>query len=155
MRQRESTMNDDQNTRKLLGRLFDSEPLAVLATSDQGQPLTSLLAFMATEDLKYLVFLTRRTTRKFANLAEDNRVAMLIDSRSKQPDDFDTALAVTAVGTAEEAGDPDDRKLLKQFLSRHPRLEAFAAFDDVALVKVAVDHYDIVSRFEETTAFRP
>ena len=110
---------------------------------------------MATEDLKYLVFLTRRATRKFANLAEDNRVALLIDNRSKRPDDFDRATAVTAFGTAKEAGGPTARKLLKQFLSKHPRLEGFAASDDVALVKVAVDHYDIVDRFEEMSTFRP
>ena len=61
--------------------LFRSQRFAVLATDDHGQPFPSLMAFAAAEDLRQLVILTERTTRKFANLMANGRVALLIDNR--------------------------------------------------------------------------
>ena len=75
-----------QNTdivKNRLQALFRSQRLAVLSTNEQGQPYGNLVSFVATEDMKNLLFATTRSTRKFANLTTDSRVAMLIDSRTK------------------------------------------------------------------------
>jgi nitroimidazol reductase NimA-like FMN-containing flavoprotein (pyridoxamine 5'-phosphate oxidase superfamily) len=70
-----------ENHKADLISFFRSQPLAVLATHNKGQPYGSLVAFAATHDLDYLIFSTTRSTRKFANLSADPRVAMVIDNR--------------------------------------------------------------------------
>lgn len=82
--------------------LFRTQKLAVLSTHNSGQPYASLVAFVASEDLKHLYFATARTTRKYHNLDLDPRVAMLMDSRSNLDSDIHTAVAVTATGTSAE-----------------------------------------------------
>jgi nitroimidazol reductase NimA-like FMN-containing flavoprotein (pyridoxamine 5'-phosphate oxidase superfamily) len=61
-------MSTDIDIRPVLRALLESQRFAVLATEDQGQPFASLMAFAATDDLRHMVILTERTTRKYANL---------------------------------------------------------------------------------------
>ncbi|NIO06250.1 MAG: pyridoxamine 5'-phosphate oxidase family protein [Proteobacteria bacterium] len=134
--------------RKALKDLFNAQHLGVLATQGGGQPYSSLVAFAATDDLKYLVFATTRATRKYANLSSESRVAMLIDNRTNQDSDFHNAMAVTAMGTAEEVKDSEKDQLVKRYLAKHPYLEGFVTAPTCALLKVRVDKYYLVSRFQ-------
>jgi hypothetical protein len=43
-----------------LARLFKSQKLAVLSTSDEGQPYTNLVAFMAAGDFSSIIFATTK-----------------------------------------------------------------------------------------------
>ncbi len=142
-------MSTVQEIQQVLQQLFLSQRYAVLATDDHGQPFTSLMAFSATEDLLQLVVLTERTRRKFANLKANRRVALLIDNRENKGSDTQDAVAVTAIGDAEEADCATAAALLPQFLSRHPGLSAFAASSSSAVVTVKITSYLLVSRFEQ------
>src|SRR4030042_4347027 len=95
-------MEDLSDLRELLRGLFASQQLAVLATQNGGQPYGNLVAFAECDDLKHLIFVTSRNTRKYTNVTQDERVALLIDSRANQMSDFNKARAVTAIGTAKE-----------------------------------------------------
>ena len=128
--------------------LFTSQPLAVLATHNKGQPYGSLVAFAATDDLNYLVFSTTRSTRKFANLSADPRVAMVIDNRSNHPSDLRFARAVTATGRAEEISRDDSENFMKIYLNKHPHLEDFVASPSSALITIRVEVYYLVTRFQ-------
>ena len=74
--------------RDLLNPLLLSQHLAVLSTYYDGQPYSNLVAFAATNDLKHILFATSRNTRKYDNLCENKKVAMLIDSRKNETSDF-------------------------------------------------------------------
>lgn len=139
---------DESELRKAIKGLLTSQQLAVLATQGGGQPYSSLVAFAATDDLKYLLFATTRTTRKFANLSAESRVAMLVDSRSNQDSDFHNALAVTAMGIAREVNDREREHFLKLYLKKHPYLQEFVESPSCALLSVRVDKYYMVSRFQ-------
>ena len=54
--------------------LLKSQRLAVLATSAEGHPYTSLVAFAETEDLRQVLFASHGKTRKVANIQNDPRV---------------------------------------------------------------------------------
>ena len=95
-------MKDQERLTKALKTLFRTHPLAVLATQNELQPYTSLVAFAASDDLKELLFATTRATRKYANFSSNPRVAMLVDNRSNRLSDFSEAMAVTALGAIEE-----------------------------------------------------
>jgi nitroimidazol reductase NimA-like FMN-containing flavoprotein (pyridoxamine 5'-phosphate oxidase superfamily) len=145
-------MSDQETTESALRELFASQRLAVLATCEEGeQPYANLMAFAVSDDLKSLLLATSRSTRKYANLDADPRVALLIDSRTHQASDIHKAMAVTVLGDAEEVAGAERDRLLRIYLDKHPNLEAFASAPSCALFRVNVRSYYLVRRFQEVT----
>lgn len=142
-------MTDREQLEQRLTQLFTGQKLAVLATQHEGQPYASLIAFAASGDLKELYFATPRATRKFAYLQADPKVALLIDSRSNQDEDIHRAIAATVLGTAAEVAAEEREKVVQRYLAKHPHLEEFAHSPSTAVVRVAVESYYVVSRFQE------
>ncbi len=136
-----------------LRRLFESQKLAVVATQTGGQPYASLVAFVATADLRHLFFITPKTTRKFSNLTSDSRVAVLVNSSVNQESDFHEAISITVTGVAEEIKDPERADVLKLYLSKHPYLEDFARSPSCALIKVSASSYYLVRNFQNVMEF--
>ena len=132
-----------------LNRLLASQQVAVLATHNDGQPYGSLVGFAVSPNLKSLFFATPRTTRKFANIEADARVAMTFDDRTRAESDFYEAVGVTACGRAEEVDKSPRSTNLKRFLARHPHLKEFVMSPNCAFVRVKVDKYVLVRRFQE------
>lgn len=141
-------MENVEQAKKRLQELLGSQKLAVLSTNQQNHPYASLVGFVATDDAKYLIFATARSTRKYANLTDNARIAMLIDSRSNQDADFHEAIATTATGTAEEITGNDRQEILELYLTKHPHLVDFVTSPTCALVRMKVDCYYLVSRFQ-------
>lgn len=139
--QRENLWNSLEN-------LMSSQALGVLATHDHGQPYTSLVAFVCSQDLKQLFFVTGKTTRKYANLKSDPRAALLIDSRSNTPLDIADAMAATATGSVEMVSGDDLVKLKALYLKKHPHLIDFAESPSTQLIKLNVSCYYMVNRFQ-------
>jgi heme iron utilization protein len=145
---RKVKVSDPQKLTEGLHELFFSQPLAVLSTSEEGQPYSSLIAFAASDDLRVLVFVTNRSTRKFMNLAHDPRVSLLMDNRSNEVSDFHNAMAVNANGRAFEIPEAERARFLKLYLGKHPHLEEFALSPGCALVGVQVSRYTVVQQFQ-------
>jgi len=141
-------LKNPSQLKRLLKDLFSSQPFAVLATQSNGQPYGNLVAFVATEDLRSLLFATARGTRKFANIKADPRVAMVMDSRTNQRVDFQKAVAVTATGIVEEVESAERDQLLKLYLLKHPHLKKFVKSPNSVLLRVKVDSYYVVRRFQ-------
>ena len=130
-------------------QLLQNEQLGVLSTEQQGQPYASLVAFAVTIGLGDLVFCTPKTTRKFSNLANNPRVAMLINNCRNQASDIDNAVSVTAVGKATEVVDTSRENLGALFLQKHPHLREFLQAESTALVRIRVQRYFMVRKFQE------
>lgn len=141
-------METDEKFRLRLGKLFRSQNLAALSTHREGQPYSSLVAFYAADDLKHIYFVTPRTTRKFANLTADNRVAVMVNNRTNETSDFHQAISVTAVGKAQVISGSNQEMILRHYLAKHPHLEEFVRSPSCALVQVAVDSYYMVKNFQ-------
>lgn len=141
-------MKTTAHLNKALRELLRTQQLAVLATQGGGQPYGSLVAFVATDDLKHLLFATTRATRKYANLLTESRVAIVVDNRSNRDSDFHEALAVTVMGKAQEVKGSERDRLIELYLSKHPYLEEFVMAPTCALLRVTVDRYYMVSRFQ-------
>jgi nitroimidazol reductase NimA-like FMN-containing flavoprotein (pyridoxamine 5'-phosphate oxidase superfamily) len=133
---------------KILG-LLATQRLAVLATHGQGQPYGSIVSFASTPDGRQILFATSRSTRKYENLKADPRVALVIDNRSNRETDFQEAVAVTATGRAEEVPDAERAALLELYLDKHPYLADFVTAPTCALLRVRVETYYLVSRFQQ------
>ena len=126
-----------KQSRALLHELLSAQKLAVLSTHESGQPYANLVAFACSDDLKWLYFATARSTRKFANLLEDARVALLISSSTNKEADFQEAMAATVVGSAVEVLGEERQSALTAYLAKHPYLEEFVRSPTCALVKVS------------------
>jgi nitroimidazol reductase NimA-like FMN-containing flavoprotein (pyridoxamine 5'-phosphate oxidase superfamily) len=142
-------MTDTPETLAVIRNLLESQNLAVLSTQNHGQPYCNLIALAATGDLKYLLFATTRATRKYANLMADSRVAVLVDNRRNDASDFAAAAALTALGKAWEVQGAERQQLLAVYLGKHPNLEEFVTSPTCALLRIRVDTYIVVTRFQE------
>jgi nitroimidazol reductase NimA-like FMN-containing flavoprotein (pyridoxamine 5'-phosphate oxidase superfamily) len=142
-------MQDTPEMLELIRTLLSTQKLAALSTQSHGEPYCNLIAMAATPDLKYLLFATTRATRKYANLMADPRVALLVDNRQNEVADFTEAAACTALGQAWELQGLERQQFLKIYLEKHPYLEAFVTGPTCALLRVKVDKYIVVTRFQE------
>jgi len=147
-------LKEKQQIKQILNELFIAQKLAVLGTHQGGQPYGSLVAFAATSDLKNLVFATTRATRKFANLRSDPRVSMVLDNRSNRVADFRKAVAATALGRAREVRGKERENLAEMYLAKHPHLKEFVGSPTCALVKMRVEVYYVVWRFQNVFEWR-
>ena len=141
-------MEPTQEIRNRLNDLCSSQKLAVVSTQSDGQPYASLVAFVAGDDLRHIYFVTARTTRKFANLTKEPRVAVLINSSTNLESDFHEAISITVTGIAEEIRDLEREEILKLYLSKHPYLEDFAHSPSCAFIKVATRSFYMVQNFQ-------
>lgn len=144
-------MKANEQFRERVAELFRSQNLATLSTHHAGQPYASLVAFVANNDLDEIYFATPTTTRKYANLLADSRVAMLINSSMNQASDFHQAISVTAVGKAKDVKGKDKKRVLERYLTKHPHLEDFVRSPTCALVRVSVESYYMVKNFQNVT----
>ncbi|MGF1612584.1 MAG: pyridoxamine 5'-phosphate oxidase family protein [Gammaproteobacteria bacterium] len=137
-------------------RLVMAQPYAVLCTQGQSQPYGSLVAFAATDDLRYLLFATPSTTRKFRLLRECQRVALLIDNRSEGTKDIMALEALTATGRSSEVTKgPEFPYWSGLLIGRHPYLESFVLAPSVALIRLEIFRYLHVVRFQEVQEWLP
>jgi nitroimidazol reductase NimA-like FMN-containing flavoprotein (pyridoxamine 5'-phosphate oxidase superfamily) len=141
-------MEDKESIRQVLRELLSIQKLAVLSTHHSGQPYASLVAFACSDDLRYLYFVTPRTTRKFGNLTNDCRMALLVTSSANQEVDFHEAMAATVVGSAGEISGPEKEVALNRYLEKHPYLEEFARSPTCAFVQVHARTYILVKNFQ-------
>lgn len=129
--------------------LLQTQSTGVLATSYEGHPYTTLVAFAASADLKEIFFTTHRSTRKYANLSQDERVTLLIDNCSNRDQDFRHAVALTIFGTAREVEEEQRTELKQFFLTKHPLLAEFVLSPTFALCRISVQRYSLVRRFQD------
>jgi nitroimidazol reductase NimA-like FMN-containing flavoprotein (pyridoxamine 5'-phosphate oxidase superfamily) len=140
---------------KIIQELLNSQRLAVLSTQMSGRPYSNLVAFAATEDLQDILIATTRATRKYANMTAEPGVSLLIDNRSNEETDFGETSAVTVLGIAEEVLGPERERYLQIYLKKHPYLMEFVNAPTCALIKVKVERFIMVTRFQEVREICP
>ncbi|WP_372714298.1 pyridoxamine 5'-phosphate oxidase family protein [Ilyobacter sp.] len=144
-------MKNIKELKKLISKVSSRQLFAVLATSYENQPYTSLVAFALTEDLKKLIFITPRDTRKFQYLSENNMVSLMIENSENQKVDITQAVGITITGKSRDSSGEEKEKLLKTFISKHPQMEEFAISKGCSVVSVDINRYDVVERFQNVS----
>jgi nitroimidazol reductase NimA-like FMN-containing flavoprotein (pyridoxamine 5'-phosphate oxidase superfamily) len=148
-------MIDTVEIRQIIHNLLSSQRLAVLSTQMSGRPYSNLVAFAATEGLQDILFATTRTTRKFANVTAEPQVSLLVDNRSNEETDFGETSAVTVLGIAAEVLGPERENYLQIYLKKHPYLEEFVSAPTCALMRIKVEKFIMVTRFQEVREVYP
>jgi nitroimidazol reductase NimA-like FMN-containing flavoprotein (pyridoxamine 5'-phosphate oxidase superfamily) len=147
-------MSQPEDTRQTVRTLLRQQQFGVLSTVANDAPYASLVAYAASEDDRYLYFVTPRATRKYANISANARVALLVSSSRNQLEDIQQAAAVTALGAARSVPSSDRDAVLSVYQSKHPGLEAFVRSPDSELMEIIVSSYILVERFQTVSEYR-
>jgi len=139
----------DREVAEAVGALLAAQRVGVLGTHGSGSPYCSLVGFSFEPGLERIYFATTRATRKFANLSETGRVALLVDNRTNREEDLHEASALTAVGPVREMTGRDRDRAASIHLARHPSLREFVESPTTALLALEVERYFLVRRFQE------
>ena len=138
-------MNTSELTVRIRSLLWH-QLYAVLATVGEHGPHTTIVTFAAADDLGSIVFPTPRATRKYANLHGNPAVSLLVDDRVNTSDAVEGIHGVEARGTAYELSGVERTQYETIYCARHGELSDFVR--DSALIRIAVDRYDVVHRFQ-------
>jgi uncharacterized pyridoxamine 5'-phosphate oxidase family protein len=142
-------MSHQKLIKEYVADALQTNMLAVLATEGEGQPHASLIAITPLEDFTYIIFATYRSTRKYNNLINNGKVAILFENRSTKSMSQPDITVVTAFGMANEVEIASSGMALKAHLLRHPELEAFLHSADCALFQVKVNAYQMVRGIDD------
>ena len=145
-------MTTNELSIEILRDTLESQKLAVLSTQKDGYPYANLVAVAYSNNYKSMVFVTDRNTRKFENMKSSSDVAILFDNRKTDAYDFDSVVAITAVGKAVESSEEEIDYLKSIYIDRHPDLIAFINSPSSALMKVDVERY-IIASFNSVSSF--
>jgi len=129
---------------KYIEEALQTNQLAVLATVGDDQPHASLIAFIPFEGFRQLVFATYRNTRKFQNMAHNNKVAVLIEGKNEDKAGIQNGFVITAYGRSEEISIDANNVALNALLCKHPDLLSFTREEDCALISLKVEKYQVV-----------
>ncbi len=136
----------ESGLKKKINSLMKEQKLAVLASFHEDEPYTNLIAFVATDDLKHIYFVTPVATRKYSYLSTSKKASVMIDNRSNKESDFKDAIAVNATGTVMEV---EKTNILNDlYLEKHPYLKDFLQSPSSALMRLEVNRYIVASRFQ-------
>ena len=147
-------MDREKTVKQAVHALLRQQQLGVLSTAAEDSPYASLVAFAVSADDRRLYFATPRATRKFANMAANSRVALLVNNSVNHPEDFHLAKAVTAVGSARPVPEARLDAVRSHYLEKHPHLESFAHAPSCVFLEIRVDRYILVERFQNVSEYR-
>ena len=137
-------MNHPISIIKYIEEALQTNQLAVLATVGDDQPHASLIAFTPFEGFRQLIFATYRNTRKFQNMAHNNKVAVLIEGKNEDKSGIQNGFVITAYGRTEEISIDANNVALNTLLYKHPDLLSFTEEEDCVLISVKVEKYQVV-----------
>ena len=141
-------MKEHEKLKQKILSLINGQKLAALSTFDGVQPYASLVAIAAEEDLSKIYFATPKTTRKYANLTNNPRIALLVDNGKNEESDIHEAAAVTITGVCSRVSEDHATDSFKLYIAKHPYLKEFINAPTTALIQVDAESYYLVERFQ-------
>jgi general stress protein 26 len=136
-----------------LDYILNNQKYAVIAIKGKKYVHTNLVAFISSDDLKNIYFVTSNKSKKYENLMNNPNVSVLIDNRKNNSSDIINATAITALGVASEINRKSD--IMDLYLKKHPGLNNFVNNPDSVFIDVKVDNYIYVNKFENRNIINP
>lgn len=144
-------MIGSEELRKMVADLLSAQLFAVLSTRGEKDLHSVLVAFAASEDMRQIVFVTPRQTRKFENILKHNSVSLFVDNRTNDITDLQRLLGVEARGTVNEVEGEQRTEYQHMFVTKFPQLSWFVESPGSAVMKLEVQRYDVVYHFQNVT----
>ncbi len=142
-------MNKQSTIKEFIHKVLQTSFFAVLATEGNGQPHASLIAITPIEGFKQLIFATYRDTLKYRNIANNNKVAVLIESKDDSLKEQQQSIVLTIIGHTEEISIAYNERVYRAHLKQHPEMKSFMLSSDCALFLVIAESYQVVYGIDE------
>jgi putative heme iron utilization protein len=128
----------DFDPKSLAKSLLRSTRVGSLATIDRntGHPFASLVNVATDSDGAPLILISRLSTHT-ANLEADGRASILLASTGKGDPLAHPRLTLLGSFARVPRDDPQEARLRRRFLARHPKSELYAGFADFSFWKLA------------------
>jgi heme oxygenase (biliverdin-IX-beta and delta-forming) len=135
----ESAPATDFDPKTLAKGLLRATRAGALATLDRntGHPFASLVN-VATDIDGAPVILTSRLSAHTANLEQDGRASVLLSAGGKGDPLAHPRLTLLGTFAPLPRGDPDQQRVHRRFLARHPKSELYAGFGDFGFWRLGV-----------------
>ncbi|MFO7729835.1 MAG: pyridoxamine 5'-phosphate oxidase family protein [Spirochaetia bacterium] len=144
-------MTGSEEIRKMVAELLSEQLFAVLSTQGEQLLHSALVAFAPAADMRQLVFVTPRQTRKFENILEHNYVSLFVDNRKNDITDLQRLIGVEARGEAEEVDSRYHNYYKELLTAKFPQLNWFMDSPGSAIMKINVQRYDVVHHFQNVS----
>ncbi len=140
---------------EIIRSMLESQTTGVLATERDRRPYVNLVAFSFDPDLSRIYFVTPCTTTKYGNLSMNPNCSLLVDSRKNSPVDFSRVAALSAIGRAVEITGEEKTARMRAHADRLPGLGGFIDSPAMAIFRIEVESYIVVSGLEKVTVWQP
>ena len=147
----------NQNTmRNTLFSMFDEQLFAVLSThGKEGPPHSTIVCFVAADQLRSIIFVTPVSSRKYLLLKERPEAAIFFDDRRGEMSVLKDIRGVEARGAVSELQAESVGIYRSIFLRKYPDLKSFVDAQSTAWFCLKVECYDLVHRFQDVLQYRP
>jgi nitroimidazol reductase NimA-like FMN-containing flavoprotein (pyridoxamine 5'-phosphate oxidase superfamily) len=117
--------------------------MCVLATTLEGKPHCSLMAYMTDEAAEWIYMVTHRGTTKYANLLANEQVSILVDNRCEGlPADRAVIKALTVHGIFHAVENEEKKKqILAQFQQKHPHMQEFLNSPEAEIISIRASSF--------------
>lgn len=144
--------NQDNLLKANIMDIINNEQFCVLASVSDNQCHTSLISFVASEDLSKIVFATPIKTKKYNYIKDNTAVSLLFDNRSKGISNINDLVALNVIGNAKILKDSQDIDLWSKLLiEKHQYLKDFIMANTSALILIEVEKYSYVTSFQKVS----
>jgi nitroimidazol reductase NimA-like FMN-containing flavoprotein (pyridoxamine 5'-phosphate oxidase superfamily) len=135
--------------------LLRTHDLCVLATTTDGRPHCSLMAYACDDDARHVYMATYRDSAKFRNLLQNPAVSLLVDTRETHgKSQRAETKALTASGVYEPLTDPAETAAVKaRLLSAHPQIEAFLRNSAAEIIAIRLTSFLLLEGLTDSTFF--
>jgi len=127
---------DPKSTAKTLLRVIRAGALATI-DRNTGHPFASLVNLASDSDGSPLILISRLSTHT-ANLEADGRASVLMASAGKGDPLAHPRLTMIGAFRLIARDDPQEARVRRRFLARHPKAELYAGFADFSFWRLAV-----------------
>jgi nitroimidazol reductase NimA-like FMN-containing flavoprotein (pyridoxamine 5'-phosphate oxidase superfamily) len=136
-------------------KLLSRQLYGILATSGETHPHMNLVAFLASEDLKTVVFFSPENSEKIDNIKRSPGIALFADNRTNTREDITTVTSVTIYGNAALPGKSEKAAAwIERYIEKLPHMKDFASLETNILVKIDIDSIHVVRDLFEVTVIR-
>lgn len=147
--------NNDNNLSLKIKNILNQEDFCVLASVSENQCHTSLISFVASEDLSKIVFATPIKTKKYDYIKDNTAVSLLFDTRSKGISNINDLVALNVNGKAKILKGSQDIDLWSKLLiEKHQYLKDFIMANTSALILIEVEKYSYVTSFQKVSELK-
>lgn len=147
--------NNDNNLSLKIKNILNQEDFCVLASASENQCHTSLISFVASEDLSKIVFATPIKTKKYDYIKDNTAVSLLFDTRSKGISNINDLVALNVNGKAKILKGSQDIDLWSKLLiEKHQYLKDFIVANTSALILIEIEKYSYVTSFQKVSELK-